>query len=128
MTYLGSHRRLDRPPLCPQSLYDLMLLCWAQLYHFRPTFTEVKEQLRIFQENQQQPQINSNQQPMNLNFSVQSYREKRHSDNSDSGHEHSDENQTDYEYVDAQFLSGRNTNLHPVGHQMRMVSNPIYSH
>ena len=54
VNYLETGQRLEKPPLCPQSLYDLMLRCWEQLYQFRPTFSEIKRDLKMFQSNQQQ--------------------------------------------------------------------------
>ena len=50
--YLRNHQRLDKPPLCPQILYELMLSCWNQLYQFRPTFSEIQQDLRDFMTNQ----------------------------------------------------------------------------
>ena len=50
--YLRNHQRLDKPPLCPQILYELMLSCWNQLYQFRPTFSEIQQDLRHFMTNQ----------------------------------------------------------------------------
>ena len=41
--YLENGQRLERPLLCPQSIYDLMLRCWELLYQFRPTFPKSKE-------------------------------------------------------------------------------------
>ena len=55
VNYLETGQRLEKPPLCPQSLYDMMLWCWNQQYQFRPTFSEIKRELKKFQSNQQQP-------------------------------------------------------------------------
>ena len=52
VNYLETGQRLEKPPLCPQSLYDLMLRCWEELYQFRPTFSEIKKDLTKFQSNQ----------------------------------------------------------------------------
>ena len=52
VAYLKNHQRLDKPPLCPQILYELMLSCWNQLYQFRPTFSEIQQDLRYFMTNQ----------------------------------------------------------------------------
>ena len=67
VTYLETSQRLDKPPLCPQSLYDLMLSCWGQFYHFRPTFSEIQQELTDFQTSHQQsmPQIRSQQDFLN---------------------------------------------------------------
>ena len=55
VNYLETGQRLEKPPLCPQSLYDMMLWCWNQQYQFRPTFFEIKRELKKFQSNEQQP-------------------------------------------------------------------------
>ena len=67
VTFLETSQRLEKPPLCPQSLYDLMLWCWGQLYHFRPTFSEIQQELTDFQTSRQQslPQISSQQDSLN---------------------------------------------------------------
>ena len=67
VTFLETSQRLEKPPLCPQSLYDLMLWCWGQLYHFRPTFSEIQQALTDFQRSSQQsmPQIKSQQYSLN---------------------------------------------------------------
>ena len=44
--YLEKGQRLERPPLCPQSIYDLMLPCWELLYQHRPTFSDLKKDLK----------------------------------------------------------------------------------
>ena len=90
--YLGARRRLERPPLCPQDLYDLMMWCWEQLYQFRPTFKEVKAELKAFQESQQQFQINPSQEFSSQDNSNENYRERNHSNGGDSGFEHSGAN------------------------------------
>ncbi|XP_051501869.1 tyrosine-protein kinase SRK2-like [Myxocyprinus asiaticus] len=38
-------QRMERPPGCPEALYDIMLLCWRSKPEERPTFTELKEKL-----------------------------------------------------------------------------------
>ena len=67
VTFLETCQRLEKPSLCPQSLYDLMLECWGQLYHFRPTFSEIQQALTDFQRSSQQsmPQITSQQDSLN---------------------------------------------------------------
>ena len=57
--FLETRQRLEKPPLCPRSLYDLMMWCWEQLYQFRPYFSEIKRDLKMFQSNQQQSMISS---------------------------------------------------------------------
>ena len=67
VTFLETSQRLDKPPLCPQNLYDLMVWCWRQSYHFRPTFSEIQQELTDFQTSHQQsmPQISSQQDSLN---------------------------------------------------------------
>ena len=50
--FLETNQRLEKPPLCPQSLYKLMFWCWNQHYQFRPTFFEIKGDLKKFQPKQ----------------------------------------------------------------------------
>ena len=58
VNFLETGQRLEKPPLCPQGLYELMLWCWNQHYQFRPTFSEIKRDLKKFQRSQQQLMIN----------------------------------------------------------------------
>ena len=46
--------RLEKPPLCPKRLYNLMLQCWELSHRVRPSFSFVKEKLLEFQSNQVQ--------------------------------------------------------------------------
>ena len=65
VNFLETGQRLEKPPLCPQSLYELMLWCWNQHYQFRPTFSEIKRDLKKFQPSQQQLMINSDNEHVN---------------------------------------------------------------
>ena len=56
--FLETGQRLEKPPLCPQGLYELILWCWNQHYQFRPTFSEIKKDLKKFQSSQQQLMVN----------------------------------------------------------------------
>ena len=47
-------QRLEKPPLCPKRLYNLMLQCWELNHQVRPSFSFVKEKLLDFQSNQVQ--------------------------------------------------------------------------
>ena len=96
---MGARKRLEKPPLCPQELHDLMMWCWEQLYQFRPTFTEVKEELKAFQESQEQFQTNPNQDFSSQDNSKQNYTEQNHSNGGDSGFEHSGQNFTEKQYL-----------------------------
>ena len=56
MTYLEvkkflheDSQRLEKPSLCPQFLYDMMLHCWLRSYQLRPSFQELKNQLELFE-------------------------------------------------------------------------------
>ena len=56
MTYLEvkeflqeDSQRLEKPSLCPQFLYDMMLHCWLRSYQLRPSFQELKKQLELFE-------------------------------------------------------------------------------
>ena len=53
VNYLETYQRLDRPPLCPKTLHDLMTWCWELGYQLRPSFAEIKEDLKTFQTSQQ---------------------------------------------------------------------------
>ena len=60
-------QRLEKPPLCPQRLYNLMLRCWELNNQVRPTFSIVKEKLQDFQASnaRNSDQEHSNQEPSN---------------------------------------------------------------
>ena len=60
-THLKNRRRLERPPLCPQVIFNLMIWFWEQLYQYRPTFATIKDELETFLETQHQ-QKNLNQE------------------------------------------------------------------
>ena len=52
VTFLRDNQRLEKPPSCPEFLYELMLSCWHGNYLFRPTFTELKRELKQFRKNE----------------------------------------------------------------------------
>ena len=79
--YLETGQRLERPPLCPKYLYDLMLPCWEQLYQFRPTFSELKRDLKKIQSNP-----NPSQQQVMINSEINSDQEHVHQESSDQNH------------------------------------------
>ena len=120
VTFLETSQRLDKPPLCPQSLYDLMLLCWGQVYHFRPTFSEIQQELTDFQTSHQQsmPQISSQQDSLNQR---------------DVGQEISfDQGYLDYECSTVQVHHPENENsnqeyLDEEIQQVIMMANPSYT-
>ena len=45
-TFLQEGNRLNKPPLCPPYIFDLMLDCWKENYLLRPIFLHLKEQLK----------------------------------------------------------------------------------
>ena len=94
--YLETGQRLERPPLCPQSLYDLMLQCWGQLYQFRPTFSDLKRDLKKILSNP-----NPNQQQVMTNSEINS----------------------DQEHVHRESLDQTNADH---SHEIAIVSNPAY--
>jgi serine/threonine protein kinase len=59
--------RLEKPPLCPKRLYNLMLQCWELNPQVRPTFSIVKEKLLDFQASnvRNSDQEHSNQEQSN---------------------------------------------------------------
>ncbi|KAK5644771.1 hypothetical protein RI129_006071 [Pyrocoelia pectoralis] len=45
LRYLQSGERLERPEVCTDELYSLMLRCWSREIHLRPSFEELVQQL-----------------------------------------------------------------------------------
>ena len=45
-TFLQEGNRLNKPPLCPPYIFDLMLDCWKENYLLRPIFLHLKEKLK----------------------------------------------------------------------------------
>lgn len=46
LEYLSQGKRLDRPEICSEILYQLMLKCWHENPESRPTFAEIVKQLQ----------------------------------------------------------------------------------
>ena len=46
--FLQNGHRLSKPALCPQFIYDIMLECWQEKHLKRPTFLQMKKQLKHF--------------------------------------------------------------------------------
>jgi len=78
VNFLETGQRLEKPPLCPQDLYELMLWCWNQHYQFRPTFSEIKRDLKKFQRSQQQLVINSDHELVHQENSDQTNSNQSH--------------------------------------------------
>ena len=52
--FLQRGHRLDKPPLCPKHIHDLMIECWYENYLYRPTFKQLKNGLKKVANPQQQ--------------------------------------------------------------------------
>ena len=48
IAFLQRGHRLNKPPLCPENVYGLMLECWQDNYLDRPRFKQLKSQLKTF--------------------------------------------------------------------------------
>ena len=46
--FLQNDNRLSKPESCPQNIYDIMLECWQEKHLKRPTFSQMKKQLKHF--------------------------------------------------------------------------------
>ena len=46
--FLQKGHRLNKPPICPEYIYDLMLDCWHDNHLYRPRFKQLKSQLKTF--------------------------------------------------------------------------------
>ena len=64
--FLRRGHRLNKPPLCPENIYGLMVDCWHDNYLNRPRFKQLKSQLQTF--DQESPIIPNPVQPNNLTY------------------------------------------------------------
>ncbi|XP_062503314.1 uncharacterized protein LOC134180227 [Corticium candelabrum] len=48
MEYIDSGKRLSKPDLCPQSVYEVMQSCWEYEQEDRPTFDEICQKMECF--------------------------------------------------------------------------------
>ena len=71
-----------------------MLWCWEHSYQDRPTFTQVKQELSIFQASRERSQICSNIEASNVASSNQIYLGKFQSDTSNADLKQSTQNKT----------------------------------
>ena len=55
IAFLQRGHRLNKPPLCPENVYGLMLECWHDNYLDRPRFKQLKIQLKTFDSGRQTP-------------------------------------------------------------------------
>ena len=46
LDFLRKGHRLKKPPMCPEYNYDLMLDCWFDNHLYRPSFKQLKSQLK----------------------------------------------------------------------------------
>ena len=53
--FLQRGHRLNKPPLCPENIYDMMLECWHDNYLYRPRFKQLKSQLKTFDQERCSP-------------------------------------------------------------------------
>ena len=40
--------RLEKPPMCHDSFYEMMLLCWGKNWKERPTFALLRKQILVY--------------------------------------------------------------------------------
>ena len=59
---------MNKPPLCPENIYDVMLDCWHDNYLYRPRFKQLKSQLQTFDQERRSPIIPNPVQPNNLTY------------------------------------------------------------
>ena len=64
--FLKRGHRLNKPPLCPENIYDVMLDCWHDNHLYRPRFKQLKSQLQTFDQERSSPIILNPIQPNNL--------------------------------------------------------------
>ena len=66
--FLQRGHRLNKPPLCPENIYDVMLDCWHDNYLYRPRFKQLKSQLQTFDQERRSPIIPNPVQPNILTY------------------------------------------------------------
>ncbi|KAK3880081.1 hypothetical protein Pcinc_015398, partial [Petrolisthes cinctipes] len=49
MEFVASGHRISQPSRCDQPLYEMMLQCWEELPHIRPTFVSLQDFLRNYE-------------------------------------------------------------------------------
>ena len=60
--------RLDKPPLCPKHIHDLMIECWYENYLYRPTFKQLKTGLKRVANPEQQTTQENDMTENNLTY------------------------------------------------------------
>ena len=68
LEYLLKGHRLSKPPMCPEFIYDLMMDCWHANHLYRPTFKQLKSQLKTFVPEIQSPPIPDPIQHNNITY------------------------------------------------------------
>ena len=68
LDFLQKGHRLKKPPMCPEYIYDLMLDCWFDKHLYRPTFKQLKSQLKTVVPEIHSPQILDPVQQNNLTY------------------------------------------------------------
>ena len=68
LDFLRKGHRLSKPPMCPEYIYDLMLDCWFDNHLYRPTFKELKSQLKTSISHINSPPILDPVQQNNLTY------------------------------------------------------------
>ena len=68
LDFLQKGHRLSKPPMCPEYIYDLMLDCWHANHLYRPTFSQLKSQLKTFVLEIQSPTIPDPVQHNNITY------------------------------------------------------------
>jgi len=54
--YVDNGQRLDKPASCPPMIYEMMLRCWAENPHSRPSFDEISQFIGKILSNQPEPE------------------------------------------------------------------------
>ena len=55
LKHVTNGNRLEKPPLCPDDIYDVMTQCWNVHPNERPTFKAISDSLRKHAVNSDQP-------------------------------------------------------------------------
>ena len=68
LDFLKKGHRLKKPPMCPEYIYDLMLDCWFESHLYRPTFKQLKSQLKTIVPEKKLPPILNPVQQNNITY------------------------------------------------------------
>ena len=78
--FLRRGHRLNKPPVCPENIYGLMVDCWHDDYLNRPRFKQLKSQLKTFDLERQTSIIPNPIQQNNLGVNNLTYLELLNAD------------------------------------------------